>query len=99
MPAVAGCVPDTYELNGETVVLSEDGRVSQPGKPWLAGSSASLDCCVANTAKFTGLTLEEVLPMASTQPARYLGLQAAGRVTADWNTADHRLSNLKVFDA
>ena len=96
---VAGCVPGTYELNGEQVVLSENGRVFQPGKPWLAGSSAALDCCVANAARFTGLTLEEILPMASTQPARYLGLQAAGRVTADWNAADCRLSNLKVFDA
>jgi N-acetylglucosamine-6-phosphate deacetylase len=95
---VAGCVPGTYELNGEQVVLSESGRVSQPGKPWLAGSSATLDCCVANAARFTGLTLEEILPMASTQPARYLGLQAAGRVTADWNAADCRLSDLKVFD-
>lgn len=97
--AVAGCVPGTYELNGEQVVLSENGRVFQPGKPWLAGSSAALDCCVANAARFTGLTLEAILPMASTQPARYLGLQAAGRVTADWNAADCRLSNLKVFDA
>jgi N-acetylglucosamine-6-phosphate deacetylase len=95
---VAGCAPGTYELNGEQVVLSETGRVSQPGKPWLAGSSATLDCCVANAARFTGLTLEEILPMASSQPARYLGLQAAGRVTADWNAADGRLSELKVFD-
>jgi len=81
------------------VVLSEDGRVFQPGTPWLAGSSATLDCCVANAARFTGLPFKEVLPMASTQPARYLGLQAAGRVTADWNAADCRLSNLKVFNA
>ena len=97
--SVAGCAPGTYEVNGETVVLSESGRVSQPGKPWLAGSSASLDQCVANTAKFTGLPFKEVLLMASVQPARYLGLQVAGRVTADWNAADCRLSNLKVFDA
>jgi N-acetylglucosamine-6-phosphate deacetylase len=96
---VAGCVPGTYELNGEPVVLSEDGRVSQPGTPWLAGSSATLDCCVANAVKFTGLALKEILPMASTQPARYLGLQTAGRVTADWDAVDCRLSNLKVFDA
>ncbi len=95
---VAGCVPGTYELTGEPVVWSEDGRVFQPGTPWLAGSSATLDACVANAVKFTGLTLEEILPMASTQPARYLGLQTAGRVTADWDAADCRLSNLKVFD-
>jgi len=97
--SVAGCAPGTYEVSGETVVLSETGRVSQPGKPWLAGSSASLDQCVANAARFTGLALEEILPMASTQPVRYLGLQTAGRVSADWDAADCRLSNLKVFDA
>jgi N-acetylglucosamine-6-phosphate deacetylase len=97
--AVAGCVPGTYELSGGRVVLSEDGRVCQPGAPWLAGSAVSLDRAVANAVKFTGLPLEQILPMSSTQPAKYLGLQASGRVTADWNAAECRLSNLKVFDA
>ena len=96
---VAGCVPGTYELNGEPVVLSEDGRVFQPGTPWLAGSSATLDHCVACAVKFTGLPLEDVLPMSSTQPASYIGLRTAGRVTADWNAADCKLSDLKVFDS
>src|SRR5208283_3693757 len=83
--SVAGCAPGTYEVSGEPVVLSETGRVSQPGKPWLAGSSASLDQCVANAARFTGLPFKEILLMASTQSARYLALQTAGRVSADWN--------------
>ena len=95
---VAGCVAGTYELNGEPVVLSEDGRVFQPGTPWLAGSSATLERCVTNAAHFTGLPLEQVLPMASTQPAKYLGLDTAGRVSADWDPAECRLSNLRVFD-
>jgi N-acetylglucosamine-6-phosphate deacetylase len=97
--SVAGCAPGTYEVSGEPVVLSETGRVSQPGKPWLAGSSASLDQCVANAVRFTGLPFKEVLLMASNQPAKYLGLSAVGRVTADWNAADCKLSNLQVFDA
>ncbi|MGA2175105.1 MAG: amidohydrolase family protein [Verrucomicrobiota bacterium] len=97
--AAAGCVPGIYELNGEQVVLSEDGRVSRPGTLRLAGSAITLDRTVANTVKFTGLPLEEILPMASSQPAKYLGVQTSGRVTADWNAADYRLSNLKVFDA
>jgi N-acetylglucosamine-6-phosphate deacetylase len=97
--AAAGCAPGTYELNGMQVILSEDGRVAQPGARWLAGSAITLDRAVANTVKFTGLPLEEVLPMASTQPAAYLGLQTDGRVTADWNADDYRLENLKVFDA
>jgi len=97
--AAAGCLPGAYELNGEQVVLSEDGRVFQPGKPWLAGSAITLDRAVANTVKFTGLPLEEVLPMASSQPAKYLGIQPAGRVTADWNPTECSLSNLQVFEA
>jgi N-acetylglucosamine-6-phosphate deacetylase len=97
--AAAGCVPGPYELNGDQVVLSEDGRVFQPGKPWLAGSAITMDRAVANTVKFTCLTLEEVLPLASTLPAKFLGLQPSGRVTADWNAAGCTLSNLQVLGA
>jgi N-acetylglucosamine-6-phosphate deacetylase len=97
--AAAGCPPGIYELNGDKVVLSEDGRVFQPGTPWLAGAALSMDRAVANTVKFTGLPLEEVLPMASSQPAKYIGSEPLGRVTADWNATDCVLSNLKVFDA
>jgi len=97
--SVAGCAPGSYEFSGETVQLSETGRVSQPGKPWLAGSSASLDQCLAKAARFTGLPFNDVLPMASSQPANYLSQQPAGRVTADWDAASCELRNLQVFDA
>jgi N-acetylglucosamine-6-phosphate deacetylase len=97
--AAAGCGPGTYELNGEQVVLSEDGRVSPLGKLRLAGSAITLDRAVGNMVKFTGLALEEVLAMASSQPAAYLGMATAGRVTADWNAAECSLSNLKVREA
>lgn len=97
--AAAGCAPGTYELNGEQVVLSEDGRVSPPGRPWLAGSAITLDRAVANTVKFTGLPLARVLPMASTYPATYLGVKTFGRVAADWDAAECRLSILKVSNA
>ena len=100
--AAAGCVPGNYELNGEPVMLSADGRVSQPGKPWLAGSALTLDRAVANTVKFTGLPIKEILPLASSQPAKYLGVQTGGWVTADWNAEgnaeEFRLTNLKVTD-
>ena len=96
--SAAGCPPGEYELGGEPVVLSVEGRVSPPGKPWLAGSAITLDQAVANTVKFTGLSLEEVLPMASDRPAEYLGLKPAGHVSADWNAAGCRLTKLKVFD-
>jgi N-acetylglucosamine-6-phosphate deacetylase len=97
--AAAGCPPGTYELNGEPVVLTEDGRVCPVGISNLAGSAIGLDQAVANTVKFTGLPISEVLPMASSQPAEYLGLPTSGRVTADWNAAECLLSNLKVVEA
>jgi len=96
--AAAGCPPGEYEMNGERVILSPDGKVSQAGKPWLAGSSLAMHKAVANTVKFTGFSLRVVLPMASTRPAAYLGLQTSGTVTADWNQVDCTFSNLKVSE-
>lgn len=83
--AAAGCAPGVFELGGVTVELSADGRVAEPGKPWLAGSSLTMECAVANTVKFTGLPIDDVLPMASTRPANYLGLEPSGKVIADWD--------------
>jgi len=88
----AGCPPGTYEFNGMTVILGADGRACPPGKPWMAGSSVTLDRAVANAVHFSGLSIEEVLPMASIQPARYMGIEASGRVTADWDPVEYRLT-------
>ncbi|HEY3854789.1 MAG TPA: amidohydrolase family protein [Verrucomicrobiae bacterium] len=96
--AAAGCPPGDYELNAMKVTLDKTGRVFQPGTPWLAGSSLTMDRAIANTVEFTGLTLDEVLPMASSQPAAYLGLTPSGKVIADWDAAECRLSILKVID-
>ncbi|HEV2318812.1 MAG TPA: amidohydrolase family protein [Verrucomicrobiae bacterium] len=94
--AAAGCAPGMYELNGERVALHDDGRVSPPGKPWLAGSALTLIRAVVNTIKFTGLPLQAVLPMASSHPAKYLNMEMAGRVTADWDAGQCQLLNIKV---
>ena len=59
--------------------------MSLPGTPYLAGSSLTMDRAIANTVRFTGLSIDEVVPMASTIPAGYLGLTTAGTVTADWD--------------
>jgi N-acetylglucosamine-6-phosphate deacetylase len=83
--AAAGCAPGPYAIGGVECALGEDGRVSLPGTPYLAGSSLTLDRAIANTVCFTGLSIDEVVPMASTIPARYLGTTTAGTVTADWD--------------
>jgi N-acetylglucosamine-6-phosphate deacetylase len=58
--------------------------VSLPGTPYLAGSSLTLDRAIANTVRFTGLSIDAVIPMASTIPATYMGMTTAGTVTAEW---------------
>lgn len=94
--AAAGCAPGSYVIGELAVELSAEGRVSEPGAAHLAGSALSMQNAVANTVCFTGLSLEEVLPMASTQPARYLGLETAGRGVAEWDQSDCRLSVVQV---
>jgi N-acetylglucosamine-6-phosphate deacetylase len=83
--AAAGCPPGRYTIGGVNCELGVDGRVSLPGTPYLAGSGLTLDRAIANTARFTGLSVDAVIPMASAIPARYLGTTPAGRVIADWD--------------
>lgn len=83
--AAAGCAAGPYTIGGVDCTLGEDGRVSLPGTPYLAGSSLTLDRAIENTVRFTGLPIDDVIPMASTIPARWLGTDTAGTVTAQWD--------------
>jgi len=83
--AAAGSPPGRYTIGGVTTELGRNGRVSLPGTPYLAGSSLTLDRAIANASRFTGLPIDEVVPMASTTPARFLGTTTAGTVEASWN--------------
>jgi N-acetylglucosamine-6-phosphate deacetylase len=94
--AAAGMPPGRYTLGGQEVELSPTGRVAAPGAPNLAGSALRLDVAIANTVRFTGLPLEDVVPMASTRPAEYVGIPAAGTVVADWDPAACTLRVVRV---
>jgi N-acetylglucosamine-6-phosphate deacetylase len=94
--AAAGCDPGTYMIGGVRTELAADGRVSLAGTPYLAGSSLTLDRAVANTARFTGLPLEDIAPMASTIPAHFIGAAPSGRVVADWDPATSDLHIVRV---
>lgn len=83
--AAAGCGPGSYRMGDVDVEVGADKRVSLKGTPFLAGSALTMSDAVANTVRFTGLSLEDVLPMASTLPARYLNIDLAGQVTAEWD--------------
>ena len=94
--AAAGCAPGSYRIGEVEVEVAADKRVSLRGTPYLAGSALTMDTAVANTVRFTGLSLDDVLPMASTVPARYLGMETAGTVTAEWDGDDRRLEIVDV---
>jgi N-acetylglucosamine-6-phosphate deacetylase len=83
--AAAGSAPGRYTIGAVDCALDEHGRVSLPGTPYLAGSALTLDRAIANTVRFTGLSIEDVIPMASTIPASYMGMAPAGMLVADWN--------------
>ena len=89
--AAAGCPPGPFTIGGVDCVLGADGRVSLPGTPYLAGSSLTLDRAVGNLVRFSGLSFDEVIPMASTIPARYLGTTTLGTITCDWDPGFSRL--------
>ena len=65
--------------------MTEDGRVSLPGTPYLAGSALTMDKAIQNSVRFAGVTLEEAAAMASSNAARFLGLDTAGTVTVEWS--------------
>jgi N-acetylglucosamine-6-phosphate deacetylase len=88
----AGRPPGEYMLGSLRVRLDESGRVAVPGQPNLAGSALSLDRAIGLTVRFTGLPVDEVLPMATTTPAGFLGLKPRGQITASWHPADFRFT-------
>jgi len=94
----AGRPPGDYMLGSLRVHLDETGRVAVPGQPNLAGSALSMDRAIGNTVRFTGLPLATVLPMASTTPARYLGINPRGRIHASWDEATFRFTVTRVDD-
>ncbi len=83
--AAAGCPAGRYRIGGVECELSPNGRVSLPGTEYLAGSALNLRDALVNTVRFTGLAFDDVVPMASTVPAEYIGLPALGQVTADFD--------------
>jgi N-acetylglucosamine-6-phosphate deacetylase len=89
--AAAGQPPGRYRLGDLDVELSADGRVAAPGATNLAGSALSLDRAIGNVARFTGLALDEILPMATTTPAHLIGITPLGRVRGTWDADSHQL--------
>jgi N-acetylglucosamine-6-phosphate deacetylase len=85
-------------MGGVVCDASETGRVSLPDTEYLAGSSLTLPIAIANTVRFSGLPIETVIAMASSIPARLLGIATSGVVTADWDARQHVLSVHRLAD-
>jgi N-acetylglucosamine-6-phosphate deacetylase len=54
--------------------------VKFPSENVLAGAVQPVSRCLANAMRFTGCTLQEAVRMASTNPARLLGLDQLGEI-------------------
>ena len=89
--AAAGSPPGRYRIGEAECELGADGRVSLPGTAFLAGSSLTLDRAIGNVVRFSGLTFDEVIPMATTIPARCLRTTTRGTITCDWDAATGEL--------
>ena len=90
--AAASAPPGRYTVGDVVCESDRTRRVSKPGTPYLSGSSLTLDRAVANTVRFTGMPIDDVVPMASTIPAAFLGMTTVGTVTADWEPERAELS-------
>jgi N-acetylglucosamine-6-phosphate deacetylase len=90
--AAAGSAPGRYRLGSVEGELDDHQRVSLPSTPYLAGSALTLDRAIENTVRYTGMSIHDVIPMASTIPANYLGMTTAGSVTAEWDPEGGKLS-------
>ena len=95
--AAAGCPPGSYRIGDLDVDVGGDRRVSLRGTPYLAGSALTMAEAVANTVRFTGLSIQEVLPMASTVPADYMGMELDGIVSAEWDPDRFELEITEVI--
>jgi N-acetylglucosamine-6-phosphate deacetylase len=73
--AVAGLAPGVYDTQvGGKVELLQSGRLTLFGTPYLAGSVSSLRECITNVRRYAHISLPEAIRMASSNPARLLGL-------------------------
>jgi N-acetylglucosamine-6-phosphate deacetylase len=89
--AVAGLPEGRYRLWGRDLEVSRNKATMAGGR--LAGSTVPLLAAVKNMARSCGLTLPQAMRLASTNPARILGLTSKGQIAegfdADVLLLDH----------
>ncbi|HEV2518418.1 MAG TPA: amidohydrolase family protein [Devosia sp.] len=95
-----GLKPGIYHQTiGGRVELQANGRLGPPGTPYLAGAALPLADDVARTIGATGLSLSEVLGLATRNPGRFAGGRgrleagaAADLIQFEWSPGAERLA-------
>lgn len=77
---LAGLQPGEYFRREKHLVLTPDNVVRFPAENVLAGAASPLSICVGNVMKFTGCSLADAIRMASTNPAKLIGLKDRGEI-------------------
>jgi N-acetylglucosamine-6-phosphate deacetylase len=72
--SLAGLPPGRYREWDTEFEVHPAGKIVVPGTSYLAGSWAFTDLCVANAARFGGVSVAEAIEMAGANPRRLLGL-------------------------
>ena len=76
---VAGCLPGDYDAGGIAARVDTRGFArSLRGGNWLAGSTITLRDAVQNAVRLSGLDFSDAIALATTTPARVLGLAHKG---------------------
>lgn len=107
--ALAGLNPGRYQFAGREVELTDKAKVCLVGTEYLAGSAIELMRGVENSVQFAGISLAEAFALATTQPARFLGVEkqlgyidspeSANLVYFRWDAADYKIKVLAtIFD-
>lgn len=100
-----GLPPGIYHQTiGGRVELQANGRLGPPGTPYLAGAALPLADDVARTIGMTGLSLSEVLGLATRNSGRYAGGRgllelgaSADLIQFEWTPGAERLVIAATF--
>lgn len=76
---LAGLPPGEYQRGGATILLTAD-VAKFPAENVLAGAAKPISTGVMNVMKFTNCSLGNAIQMASTNPARSVGLNNIGEI-------------------
>ena len=93
----AGLADGEYDLGGHVIMVKDGVARIESGS--LAGSTLTMDMALRNMIRFTGLSLSEALPMATSVPAEAMGIKGQKGVLAPGADADVVIldANLNVW--